>query len=297
MNRSTTSDGAERYQTIEGISSSFVYLELDENLVVSLNGRIKPPHRHSYQEIIWIRQGAVQHLLDDELAEYPADTVLIIPKGRIHALLPAPDCRGAAIRFTEEFLPTPSHLLFSQFIGRTALQLDHAQADCITSYFSLLHSEYHHADPYNLQAARHLLSALVAKLEEFRLVDARLVPHDVNSTLCIWNRFNSIIEEKFTTEHGVRYYAAELGVSPRKLGEVVRLYTGKYVSEIIDDRLIVEAKRLIIFSNRTIKEIAFDLGFEEHSYFSKVFKKITGHTPSGFKKKTLPTQNYQSFPG
>ncbi|KAA0887955.1 helix-turn-helix domain-containing protein [Oryzomonas rubra] len=270
-----------------GGSAQFMYFELDDVLANRLNRQQEVPHRHSYQEIIWIRVGAVKHLLDDNLVEHSAQTILIIPKGRIHSLIPTPDCRGVAIRFTEEFLATPSHLLFSQFIGHTALQLNNQQAAGISAYCSLLACECHHADPFNLHAARYLLSALIAKLEEIRLMSAQLKPRDVNLTLCIWNRFNTILEQKFKVEHAVSFYASELGISPRKLGEVVKLYAGKHASTAIDDRLIVEAKRLILFSNLTIKEIAFNLGFEEHSYFSKVFKKVAGATPSDFKQRHL----------
>lgn len=284
MKYPTNADSIKGYDTVEAISARFIYLEIDEELVRGLNDRLIPPHRHAYQELIWIRQGEVRHLLDDDLVEYQADTLLIIPRGRVHALQPTSDCRGAAIRFTEEFLPMPSHLLFSQFVGRTALRLDRSQADVIEAYFSLLRGEYAQGDPYNLQVARHLLSALIAKVEEFRLRDACLIPYEVNATLCIWNRFNTLIEQKLRSEHSVGFYAAELGVSTRKLGEIVKLYTGKYVSAMIDERLIVEAKRLLLFSTLSIKEIAFELGFEEHSYFTKVFKKITGTSPSDFKR-------------
>ncbi|GFO61039.1 4-hydroxyphenylacetate catabolism regulatory protein HpaA [Geomonas silvestris] len=267
------------------IPAQLAYLELDHELAARLTRQGEMPHRHAYQEIIWIRDGAVRHLLDSDSIEYPAPTILIIPKGRIHSLVPTPACRGAAIRFTEEFLGLSSHLLFSQFMDHTALRLTAEQADWVARYLSLLAHECRQADPFNLHAARHLLSALIAKLEELRLTAAHLVPHDVNSTLCLWNRFNTEIERHFKAEHTVAYYATALGISPRKLGEVVKLYTGKHVSIVIDDRLITEAKRLILFSELSIKEIAFELGFEEHSYFSKVFKKVTGLTPSEFKQR------------
>jgi AraC-like DNA-binding protein len=154
-------------------------------------------------------------------------------------------------------------------------------------------SECRLADPYHLQALRYLLAAFIAKLEELRLVESKMVPTDFTRTLCAWNRLNALIEQKFKTEHTVSYYASELGVSPRKLGDIVKLYTGKYASDVIDDRLIAEAKRLLLFSDLTVKEIAFELGFEEHSYFTKVFKKLTGKTPSDFKPPIAAAQNYQ----
>jgi len=67
------------------------------------------------------------------------------------------------------------------------------------------------------------------------------------------------------------------------LNEIVKLSLGKTASEAIEERRILEAKRLIKFSGLSIKEIAFELGYEEHSYFTKVFKKITGCTPTEFK--------------
>jgi AraC-like DNA-binding protein len=267
----------------EEISGQFHLFELDEEMAGRLNRNPPLPHRHAYHEIIWVRKGSASHLLDGEELEFPTLTVLVIPKGRVHRFKPSAGCLGSVIRFRDEFLLDTSHMIFSQFAGHTALQLTRERAADIETYFALLCSEYGQSDPYNLQALRYLLAAFTAKLEEMRLLQMRMIPRDFTSTQRIWNRFSTIIEQKYRTEHKVSYYASELGIAPRKLGEIVRLYTGRYVSEVIDERLITEAKRMILFSDRTIKEIAFELGFEEHSYFSKVFKKLTGKAPVEFK--------------
>lgn len=289
MYRAINNSDPDTILNFEEMPDQFLFFELDKDFVSELSVSDTPPHRHSYQEIIWVRQGKAEHLLDGDIIEYPAQTLLVVPKGRVHRFTPSPDCLGCAIRIKEEFLPNQSHLLFSQFSGHTALHLNAEQSASIETYFSLLSSECKLADPYNLQALRFLLGAFIAKLEELRLICSNMVPHDFTRTLCIWSRLNLLIEQKFKTEHAVSFYAAELGLSPRKLGDVVKLYTGKYVSEFIDDRLIAEAKRLLLFSNLTVKEIAFDLGFEEHSYFTKVFRKLTGKTPSDFKQITIST--------
>jgi AraC family transcriptional regulator, transcriptional activator of pobA len=283
MYRATNKSAPHMVLNFEEMPDQFLFFELDKELVTELNLNVKSPHRHSYQEIIWVRQGYAEHLLDGDIIKYPSHTLLVVPKGRVHRFVPSPDCLGCAIRFKEEFLPNQSHLLFSQFTGHTALHLNTEQSAIIEAYFSLISSECKLADPYHLQALRYLLGAFIAKLEELRLLHSEMVPHDFTRTLCIWNSLNTLIEQKFKSEHAVSFYASELGLSPRKLGDVVKLYTGKYVSDVIDDRLITEAKRLLLFSNFTIKEIAFELGFEEHSYFTKVFKKLTGKTPSDFK--------------
>lgn len=267
----------------EEMPDQFLFFELDKELVTELNLNVKSPHRHSYQEIIWVRQGSAVHLLDGDIIEYPSHTLLVILKGRVHQLVPSLDCLGCTIRFKEEFLPNQLHLLFSQFTGHTALHLNTEQSARIETYFSLISSECKLADPYHLHALRYLLGAFIAKLEELRLQHSEMVPHDFTRTLSVWNSLNILIEQKFKSEHAVSFYASELGLSPRKLGDIVKLYTGKNVCDVIDDRLIAEAKRLLLFSNFTIKEIAFELGFEEHSYFTKVFKKLAGKTPSDFR--------------
>ncbi|NTU58977.1 MAG: helix-turn-helix domain-containing protein [Chlorobiaceae bacterium] len=270
---------------VDEIDGQFLFIDLDEEIADYLNHNVSAPHRHAYYEIIWIRQGSASHLLDGELLDLPMNTVLVIPKGHIHRFAPTPDCRGSVIRFREEFLLNSSLLIFSQFAGHTALQLTVEQVSYMESYLELIHSESRRqSDPYNLQALRFLLAAFIARLEELRLLESRVMPQDFSRTQGIWNRFSTMIEQRFKTEHDVSYYASGLGVSPRRLGGIVRMYTGKHVSEIIDERLIIEAKRMILFSDSTIKEIAFSLGFEEHSYFSKVFKKLTGKSPVEFRQ-------------
>lgn len=288
MYRITNKSDSNYNPDFEEMTDQFLFFNLDKEFVAELNLNAKLPHRHSYQEIIWVRQGSAEHLLDGDIIEYPSQTLLVVQKGRIHCFNPSPDCLGCAIRFKEEFLPNQSHLLFSQFGDHTTLHLNSEQSAKIETYFSLLSTECKLADPYHLQALRFLLGAFIAKLEEMRLISSEMVPHDFTRTLGLWSRLNTLIEQKFKTEHAVSFYAENLGVSPRKLGDVVKLYTGKYVSDVIDDRLIAEAKRLLLFSNLTVKEIAFDLGFEEHSYFTKVFRKLTGNTPSEFKQNTSP---------
>lgn len=292
MNLSNTTLVPQGVRYDEEIPDQFLFFELNKEYVTYLNENIKPPHRHPYQEVIWIRQASAAHLLDGEVVEFPAQTLLIIPKGRVHRLVPSLDCLGCVIRFKEEFLPNPSHLLFTQLTGQTALQLTQQEAGIFETYLSLLRYEYEHTNTYHLHTLRNLLAAFVAKLEELRHLHAMMAPKDAMKTLSIWNHFNIIMEQKFKTEHTVTFYASELGLSPRKLGDVTKLYSGKKVSDVIDARLITEAKRLLLFSNLTIKEIAFELGFEEHSYFSKVFKKLTGKTPSNFKQINTIAVNY-----
>jgi len=267
---------------------SFEFFEIDAERALYLTQHLSQPHRHEYQEIIWIREGTAVHLLDGESAGIPARSVLVIPKGRMHRFVPSLDLTGCVLRFNEEFLPNSSLLLFSQFVGLTDIPLSEGDAALIERYFSLIAAESRVTQCCREATLRHLLRALLAKVEGMRLRLIAMQPKALSQSQSLWERFNTLIEERFKSRHAVSYYCGELGCSPRKLNTVVRLFTGMTTAEVIDRRLILEAKRLIAFSGLTIKEVAFELGFEEHSYFTKVFRKLTGQTPSAFKESSTP---------
>ncbi len=104
-----------------------------------------------------------------------------------------------------------------------------------------------------------------------------------NSTYLIFQRFNLELEKYFKTYHDVSSYAERLNISHRKLSDVLRLFVGKSTLEVIQERIITEAKRSLMYSGQSIQEIAFELGFEDPFYFSKVFKKVTGQAPKAFR--------------
>ncbi len=279
MGRLNSTIELQEYDRFDEIEKLLLLFELDRELAEQLSRSDSLPHRHAYHEIIWIREGVAEHLLDGDRLRLPSGTLLIVPKGRIHRFHPSAECRGTVMRFTEEFLLAPSPELFSQIVGHRALHPSEGQAALMTSYFALLRQEYEREDPYQLQALRYLLAAFIARLKELFLSEARLTPPDFSDTLELWSKLNQLVERHFTREHRASFYADALMVSPRKLGRIARLYTGKHLSEIIDERLVTEAKRLLLYSGLSVKEIAVRLGFEEHSYFSRVFKKLTGKTP------------------
>jgi AraC-like DNA-binding protein len=95
------------------------------------------------------------------------------------------------------------------------------------------------------------------------------------------------LEQKFIETKSPSDYARALHISTPYLNECVRDVTGFPVSYHIQQRVILEAKRLLYHSNKTVKEIAAELGYDDHAYFSRVFTKITGMTALAFRNKNL----------
>jgi AraC-like DNA-binding protein len=104
-----------------------------------------------------------------------------------------------------------------------------------------------------------------------------------NNYLLLRN-FEKLIEQNFTTLRMPKDYAKLLFVTPNHLNALCNQLTGKSAGDIIRNRVLLEAKRLLVNSNQNINEIAWQLSFEDNSYFSKFFKKYEGITPDEFRK-------------
>ncbi len=103
----------------------------------------------------------------------------------------------------------------------------------------------------------------------------------------IIRRFNILVEENFKTKHAVSDYADMLSKSPKTISSLFKKYNKKTPLTFINERILLEAKRLLLFSDKTATEIAYELGYREPAHFSKFFKNKTGSSPIEFKKTSL----------
>lgn len=96
-------------------------------------------------------------------------------------------------------------------------------------------------------------------------------------------QYNVLVERHFRTHHDVARYAAMLNKSPKTLSNFFAQYKSKSPLEVIHDRINLEARRLLIYTEKSVKEISYELGFEEHTHFSQFFRKHNQCSPSDFR--------------
>lgn len=108
-----------------------------------------------------------------------------------------------------------------------------------------------------------------------------------NDQIDLIRKFNYLVDKHYKTKRKVSEYAEMLFKSPKTLSNVFAIYNQKTPQQIIQGRLILEAKRLILYTDKQNKEIAFELGFNDPGHFSRFFKKLTQHTPSEFRESLL----------
>jgi AraC family transcriptional activator of pobA len=99
----------------------------------------------------------------------------------------------------------------------------------------------------------------------------------------ILRKFNLLVEMNFRTQHSVSYYAEQLNRSPKTLSNLFALYNHKTPIQIIQERILIEAKRLLFYTDKSAKQITYELGFDDAAYFSNYFKKHTSFSPSEFR--------------
>jgi AraC family transcriptional regulator, transcriptional activator of pobA len=162
--------------------------------------------------------------------------------------------------------------------------LDEEHTDKMKKMLALFIEEYDAEEDIKGEMLRMLLVRLIiqtTRLAKKKYLDNQQLAEEKFNLL---RQYNVLVELNFRKEHQVQFYASQLNKSPKTISNIFSLYSKKTPIQIIQDRIVTEAKRLFFYTDRTVKEIADNLGFEDVAHFSKFFKKCTGQSPSEFKK-------------
>jgi len=214
--------------------------------------------------------------------------IVYVAQGKIHSFIPDAETLGWVIRYKNEFVPESRFHFYSGFSDDINIQL--SPDYCSTTLESLCEimlSAYQQEKP-DYQVLKHLLSALLARLEADSRKEFLEAETAANTRKETFNNFLKILEYNYKRPEGADFYADKLNMSTRNLNLISQAVFGKSVTEIIETRKLIEARRLLLNSGKTISEIGYEIGYSEKSYFSRVFRKRTGKTPSEFRMQ-IPT--------
>lgn len=243
-------------------------------------------HRHNYYEIFLFEKGGGKHHLDFESLDINSKSVQFISPGQAHLVNRALDSNGHIILFSREFYFTDVYdrnLLFEMpFLNNNSRQpvidLTDEEYDKLYGLILMMYEEEKNELTYRQQALRSLLNLFLVQCKRiFKETNPSIYSSELNA-------FRSLLESNFHQWHTVHEYAHALSVSEKQLSELVKKITGQNALEYIHDRILLEAKRLLLHDNITAKEIAYLLKYEDPSHFIKFFKKKTGCTPLDFRE-------------
>lgn len=240
----------------------------------------RQPHRHDFHELFWTAAGAGHHLIDGERHAVQPGAVTIVGRGQVHVFERAVGLDGAVLRFGDELLhgSDPGWLLGRR--GARTIAVPAESAGAVDAVVDALEAEARRApDLRRDEIVRHLLLTLLLWLE--RWYDAGEERDDADTLL--FRRFSSVLERDFARHHDAAHYAGALAVPQPALTRALRAVTGKGTKELVRERVLLEAARLLRFTDLDVGEIAFRVGFADRLYFSRTFRSAYGVPPSAYR--------------
>lgn len=263
----------------------FLIIKLTPALSIQYAEAPPQPHRHNYEEIIIVTAGHPQHFIDFNKAPIDPPKVIYVAQGKIHQFLPDKNTLGWAIRYKNEFIPDTNFHFYSKFEDNINYALQSAGClDKLNTLCEMMLDEYN-ASPPDFVIIKHLLAALLAKLESESRQQFTQKNNGAGTQLLSFNNFLKILEQHYKRPEGVQFYADKMNMSVRNLNLTCQAIFSKSVSEIIETRKLIEARQLLINTHLSVSEIGYELGYNEKAYFSRVFHKKTGLTPTEFRQQ------------
>ena len=266
----------------------FKIFKVDEAEAAKISASPDEPHQHDFEELIIGVEGQLEHFIDFKNTILDAPLVSFVTKSKVHRVIPKVKnnkCEMWVIRFKSELIPETTFQLYASYHDHATLKLPGGYClKRIITLCELLQDEMQEANP-DLSVVRHLLSALFIIIESEKNKLAQNNQKWTVSQNTTLQNFLHILEENYQRPLGVEYYAEKLFMSARNLNLICKSILNQTVSEVIETRKLIEAKNQLTHSDKNISEIGFDLGFNEKAYFTNVFKKRTGQTPSEFRKE------------
>ena len=253
-----------------------------------INAEPNEPHQHDFEELIVGVEGQLEHFIDFGSAWTNSPCASFVTKGKVHRVQPRlNDGQFFAwvIRFQSEFIPEIIFQLYGYYHEQANIEFERGNCfDRINTLCEMMYREYRQENP-DLAIIRHLLQAVFIMIESQR--KKIFSDSDTDGLLKTqsqtFRNFLAVLEENFRRPVGVSFYAEKLFMTPRNLNIICQNILQQSVSEIIETQKLTEAKNLLITTDKTIAEIGFELGYNEKSYFTNVFKKKTGQSPSAFR--------------
>lgn len=234
-------------------------------------------HRHTFHEIVWITSGSDFHSVDFDDYDVSEQKILCIPKGSIHDFKPSENSTGWKLIFDDSFFNSDQLMLFREsllFIPFGGNKL----VDLIPDEISIAE---HSIKLINTLKSRQQQQIVLINFISF-LNDC--FESNISQFDSVFFDFLKLLNETIYKNREVSYFSNALNLSAKSLNVVIKNVTGKTTLDYIHTRLINEAKSKLLYTQYSIKEVAFSLGFEDALYFSRFFKKRTQSSPEEFRK-------------
>ncbi|MEM1122855.1 MAG: helix-turn-helix domain-containing protein [Bacteroidota bacterium] len=246
-------------------------------------------------KIYWIEDGTGTYRIDFNEFRVNGSGIFCLSPGQVFSVETEKVKTAFQIAFDKDFYCVEAHgkeiacngLLFNNVHRATVVSVKEAEKSIFKNIVNQMVSELQakgsaHQDMLETYLRMFLIQTL--RLLDTAELEKQATTHQQDQ---LAQDFIALVEKHFRSAHSVTSYAEKLFVAPKSLTKRLNALDYPSPSQIIKDRIVLEAKRLLKFSNKTIKEVAFELGFDDPAYFSRLFSKNTGSSPAKYRKMSI----------
>lgn len=249
-------------------------------------GKLQVPHRQEGYNVTLLLQGKVTRYIDFERHVIEAPALISVGPEQIHLYECAEDAQMICISFSSDFLIHEMRgwvMCWECMFGHVVMNMDDDSLRELLVYTDLMMEEFHSNKPKKDVVIRNLLNAFIVCTARMRNTTLPVLNMDASQNRLV-QQFKVLVDTHFKDKSQVTQYADMLYITPGHLNDVIKETVGKTAKQVIDEKRVMEAKRLLFWGDYSLKEIASYLNFEDDAYFNRFFKKHTGHTPSLFQR-------------
>ena len=249
----------------------------------------KPEQVDSYR-IYWIKRGKGCYRIDFNSYDFDGEVLFFLSPGQVFSIDAEKINEAYQISFNRDFYCIQTHdkevscngVLFNNIYETPFVKPSKLESDKLNLILGNLLEELQQDDTAQYDMLQAYLKQFI--IRSVRIKKDRDVLKEAQETK-VYKDFSTLVDLNFRREHSVSYYAERLGLSPKSLTKHFQKIGVQTPSDFIKGRIILETKRKLLYTDDSVKQIAYDLGFNDPAYFTRFFTKATEKSPLQFKKE------------
>ncbi|MEB2776119.1 helix-turn-helix domain-containing protein [Algoriphagus sp. D3-2-R+10] len=265
----------------------FYYSRLNKHLIT--HQFIQKPHKHDFFILVLFTQGRGNHLIDFNYYSVNPNSAFFLSPGQVHSWTLSKDTNGHILFFSSDFYTSlfpltklNSFSFFHSNLTSPKLELRPEEMNEMNFYMEKIESEVMHPRWASLDLLKSFTDILLTNAHRIYM-EKNPTPLHLELSSSQFQKLELLIDSNFSNNREVNFYTDRMNMTLKQLNSLIKKKVGKTISKLIQERVMLEAKRLLVHSDLTISAIAFRLKFDDPSYFSRFFKNNISLTPEEFR--------------
>lgn len=269
------------------VANSELYVNTFKNHLKA-HSFIEKPHRHNFYLLVLFTHGTGIHEIDFDSYDIKRGSLFVVQPGQIHNWKLSNDIDGFIVFYSQETYnlyfgnkKIEEYSIYQSVKSQPELFFEEEELEKIEVYFKLMKAESESIKTKQKDKILNLLDVINIEISRKYLPESNHKTPVYNHKI---DQFEKLIDAHFKTEKSPSFYASKMSITLKHLNRICKSILNKTATQLITERVILEAKRLLIDQNKSISQVAEQLNFENYSYFAKLFKKENGISPSDFRR-------------